>query len=466
MNDRNQPLWWNILTIAAPMIVSMTGFVFMQFIDSLFLSWYSSAAISAIVPAGMASWLLISPFNGTASYTSTLVAHYQGAGRVHRAFSATWHGLFFAAGASVVVALLGFTAGPLFTWAGHNPEVRLLEIAYFQIICWGSIVSIASGAVSGYFMGTGKTRVVMIANFCGFGINTLLDYLLIFGKWGFPELGMKGAAIATVLAQLVVVLVMIIVFIKEKSEYATPLNSIGFDKELFERLLRFGFPNGLRYGFEMLAWTVFIFFLGRIGAVELAASNIAFRINGFAFFPIVGLGYAIGILVGQAQGAKNPQMASRVTMTGFFLAEAWMVFMSIIFVLFPQQLFGMFEGNAHAVEFSEIIRQGVVILRFVAIYSLLDACNIIFISSLQSAGDTRWTLAVSVIAHVLFLGTLASIDYFRPDLWSEWLAATLFVWSVAFVWFFRFRSGAWKKIQVIEEVWKDAPNKEYCPQGQ
>ncbi len=190
-------------------------------------------------------------------------------------------------------------------------------------------------------------------------MNALLDYVFIFGKYGFPEMGIRGAAIATILAQLVVVLLMSVIFLKEKCDGVTPLSSVGFDKELFCRLLRFGFPNGLRYGFEMLAWTAFIFFLGRIGPVELAASNIAFRINGFAFFPIVGLGNAIGILVGQAQGSKNSGMASRVTMTGFFLAETWMIFMSAIFVLFPQQLFGVFEGDAHAFEFKEIISQGV-----------------------------------------------------------------------------------------------------------
>ncbi|HEX2958852.1 MAG TPA: MATE family efflux transporter [Chitinispirillaceae bacterium] len=466
MIEQNKPLWVQILTIAAPMIISMTGFVFMQFIDSLFLSWYSSAAIAAVVPAGMASWLLISPFNGTASYTSTLVAHYTGAGREQRAFSATWHGLYFTIGASIIVALLGFIAEPLFTWAGHDPAVRVLEIEYFKIICWGSFVSIASGAISGYFMGKGNTKVVMLANFSGFAMNALLDYIFIFGKWGFPEMGITGAAIATVLAQLCVLTVLATVFLRERYKGRAPLNCIAFDRDLFGRLVRFGFPNGLRYGFEMLAWTVFIFFLGRIGPVEQAASNIAFRLNGFAFFPIVGLGYAIGIFVGQSQGSKNPEMSSRVTTTGFLLAEIWMIFMAIIFILFPQQLYNLFDGGTHASEFSEIISQGVIILRFVAVYSLLDACNIIFISSLQAAGDTRWTLMMSVIAHVVFLSALAAIDYFRPALWLEWLAASFFVWSVALVWFFRFRSGVWKNIQVIEDEWDDEHDKEYCEQGQ
>lgn len=466
MIDQNKPLWFQILTIAAPMIISMTGFVFLQFIDALFLSWYSPAAIAAIVPAGMASWLLISPFNGTASYTSTLVAHYIGAGREHRAFSATWHGLFFAVGASVIVALLGFIAGPLFTWAGHDPAVRVLEIEYFQIICWGGFVAIATGAVSGYFMGKGNTKVVMLANFSGFAVNTLLAYIFIFGKWGFPEMGIKGAAIATVLAQFCVLIVLTISFLRERFLGRSPIDCVEFDRELFNRLLRFGFPNGLRYGFEMLAWTVFIFFLGRIGPVEQAASNIAFRLNGFAFFPIIGLGYAIGILVGQSQGSKNPQFSSRVATTGFLIAEIWMIFMAIIFVVFPQQLIGLFEGNTHTAEFPEIISQGVIILRFVAIYSLLDACNIIFISSLQAAGDTRWTLVISVIAHVLFLGSLVLIDHFKPGLWPEWLAATFFVWTIAIIWFLRFRSGVWKSIQVIEEEWDDEHDKVYCCQSE
>jgi MATE family multidrug resistance protein len=279
-------------------------------------------------------------------------------------------------------------------------------------------------------------------------------------------MGIRGAAIATVFAQLCVVLILVTVFMSEKFEGRSPLKCIEFDGELFKRLLRFGFPNGLRYGFEMLAWTVFIFFLGRIGPVEQAASNIAFRLNGFAFFPIIGLGYAIGIFVGQSQGSKNPEMSSRVTTTGFLLAEIWMIFMALMFLVFPQQLFGLFAGDSNAAEFSEIISQGVVILRFVAIYSLLDACNIIFISSLQAAGDTRWTLVISVIAHVVFLGSLAIIDHFKPGLWLEWLAATFFVWSIAIIWYFRFRSGVWKNIQVIEEEWDDEHDKIDCCQSE
>ena len=160
----------------------------------------------------------------------------------------------------------------------------------------------------------------------------------------------------------------------------------------------------MRFAFEMLAWTLFIFFIGRIGDNELAASNIVFRINSFAFFPIIGLGQAVGVLVGQAQGAGNISKTVRLTYTGFYLAEIWMIVIAAILVLFPFNILNLFNGNGVVGTYQPVIALGVILLRFVAVYSLLDACNIIFVSSLQSAGDTRWTMIFPSYPIAVFLG--------------------------------------------------------------
>ena len=176
MNQQNSPLWRQIISLALPLILSMTGLVLMQFVDALLLSWYSPEAIAAIAPAGMASYLLISLFLGASGFTSTLVAHYVGAGKPHRAFSAAWQGIYFSLLAGTVVFALGFTAKPLFSWVNHAEQVRIFEQSYFAITCWGAVAAIAAGAISGYFTGQGKTRIVMIVQLAGFALNAILDY--------------------------------------------------------------------------------------------------------------------------------------------------------------------------------------------------------------------------------------------------------------------------------------------------
>ncbi|HEX2958290.1 MAG TPA: MATE family efflux transporter, partial [Chitinispirillaceae bacterium] len=207
--------------------------------------------------------------------------------------------------------------------------------------------------------------------------------------------------------------------------------------------------------FEMLAWTLFVFFVGRIGDNELAATNIAFRINGFAFFPIIGLGQAVGVLVGQAQGAGNSKRTVRLTYTGFFIAEIWMIAIAVIMVLFPNNILNLFNGKECTENYMATAALGVILLRFVAIYSLLDACNIIFVSSLQSAGDTRWTMVFSIVAHGCFLAILAIADHLKVDIWFQWTTATIFVMMAALTWLLRFRSGKWMNIRVIEPFMKD-----------
>ena len=449
MSEKVSPLWHQILKLATPLILSMTGLMLMQFVDALFLSWYSADAIAAVGPASMASYLLISIFQGTAGFTSTLVAHYEGAGRSHRSFAATWQGIYISILAAVVLVFLGFLSEPLFKWVNHAPQIQQYESSYFAIILWGGFASVASAALSGFFSGRGKTATLMAVQLVGFGINAILDYALIFGRWGFPQWGMEGAAIATVAAQVIVLLVLFYLFLGSEVPGAHPWRDRVFEATLFKRLLRFGIPNGLRFGFEMLAWTVFVFFVGRIGNIELAATNIAFRINGIAFFPIVGLGQAVGILVGQAQGRRDPDRAVRLTYTGFFMAELWMILVALSFLLIPSQLYGLFRGD-EIQQYDLIVSTGVTLLRFVAVYSVFDAGNIIFVSSLQCAGDTRWTMMFSILAHSAFLAVLALADTFKLGIWFEWTAATFFVTIAAITWWLRFRSGKWKQIRLIE----------------
>lgn len=450
MKKNEKPLWAEILRLAMPLILSMAGIMVMQFVDALFLSWYSREAISAVVPAGMGGYLIVSPFQAMAGYTSTLVAHYFGAKKEHRAISATWQGIYCALASGCIVAAVGFFATPIFKLVGHDQSVQSLESIYFAILCWGAAPVAVSAAISGFFTGRGKTGVVMIIQLSGIALNAILAYLLIFGKSFFPEWGIAGAGISTIIAQLFSTLLLFAVFLRTKvKDCRSAWQDRAFNKELFLRLLRFGFPAGIRFGFEMLAWTGFILIVGRIGVHELAASNIAFRLNGIAFFPVIGVGQAVAILVGQAQGRRDIKQTIRVTFTGFILAEIWMLVTALIFVIFPGELYSFFSGDGYA-EFDKVAQVGKLLLQLVAVYCILDAGNIVFSSALQAAGDTKWIMFFAIITHMLFIFGLVIADIFKAGLLIEWLIATVFVMTVALLWLMRFLSDKWRSIQVIE----------------
>lgn len=437
-----------ILRIAVPMILSMSGFTIMNFVDGVFLARHSSEAVAAAGTAGLVSWLLTSFFVGIVGFTSTIVAHYHGSNREAREGVATWQGIRLAVLASGLLTLLSLFAGPLFRWVGHEPIVQANEIAYFQVMTTGSISCLVATAVCGFFLGRGETRYVFICQIAGQLLNAACGYGLIFGKLGMPEWGMIGAAVAAVLGQTLVVVLILIRFMMPR--YRQPCGTWSgrhFDASMTLRLLKFGIPNGFRSVVEMMAWTAFLFFIGRIGTTELAASTIAWRINGLVFFPTLGLSEAIRTLVGQSQARKDVALSLRTTWNGLFLAEVWMVAGAVVFLLFGQSLFQVFEGSTADSDLTQI---GVVLLRFVAAYSLLDACNLILVATLVAAGDTRVTFRISIVMYSAFVALLALADHLQVGLMAEWWMATFFVMITALVWLVRIRSSAWHNIEVVE----------------
>lgn len=447
------PLCGQILRLAAPLILSTTGLLLMQFTDGIFLSWYSAEAIAAVGAAGMASFFFSSLIMGATGYTTVLTAQYAGAGQPERIGSAVWQGAYLGLGAGFLGYALIPVGALLFRFVNHAPAVQQYEVQYFSIMCLGMPVALVGSALSGFFIGRGDNRVVMIIQLLGFTLNAGLAYGLIFGRLGLPAWGVAGSAWATVVAQAAVAAALAWAFLRRehRAGFGT-WSGRRWDPEMLLRLVRFGLPNGCRFGMEIFAWTVFLFFVGRIGTTELAATNIAWRINGLAFFPIIGLSEAIRMLVGQAQGRGDPTASVRITVQGLLVAEAWMLAAALTFILFPREYFALFRGSGAeaAAAFVAEADLGVVLLRFVAVYCLLDSFNIVLTGALQAAGDTRWTLIASILMHALFLGMLWTCDLLHLSVYVEWTIATVFVLAIALVWVFRFRTDAWKQIQVIE----------------
>ncbi len=442
-----------ILAVGVPLIFSYTGLMIMYFVDGLFLAWYSEEAIAAVVPASMVSHLLKSVFLGIAGYTSIFVAQYVGADRPGRVGAVVWQGIWFSVLAGGAIVLVSFAARPIFDWMGHEPSIRDLEIRYFQIMCWGAPVIILGGVLPGFFSGRGTTRTLMAVQLAGFVFNGFLDYGLIFGRFGLPEWGTAGAAVATVVSQSIVAAVLIMLYLQRRHRqvYAT-WTGRRFEPMLFWQLLRYGAPNGFRFAMEMAAWTMFIVYVGRIGVSEQTASNIAWRINGLAFFPMMGLSQAVGILVGQGQGRLCPDLSVRCTYRGLLICEIWMLGSAVLFLLIPRQLLGFFHNpdTMTPERFNELAALGVILLRFVALYCVLDSLSMIFLHALSGAGDTRWTFVVSALLNAVFIFVIAVIDRFHRDIYLIWGAATVFLMLQAFVWLARFRGGRWRTMRVID----------------
>jgi len=441
-----------VLMLAFPLILSTASWTVQQFIDRMFLSWYSAETIAAAMPAGMLNFACVSLFMGTASYVDAFVAQYHGAGRPDRIGPAIWQGVYVALLGGLVLALMVPLAGPIFRLVGHDPAVQVHEVTYFSILNLCAAPPIMAAALSGFYAGRGRPWPVLWVNLGGTLVNIVLDWLLIFGNCGLPEMGMAGAAIATAASGVFNALVYAwLIFRPSYDRVFHTLRGWRLERELFGRLLRYGLPAGVQFFFDMAAFTLFVLFVGRLGINELAATNIAFNISNFSFMPMIGQGIAVSVLVGQYLGRSQPDLAARSCWSGFWLASVYMGLIALIFVLVPQLFVAPFISARLAQQFASIRDLAVTLLRFVALYSLFDAMNIMFSSALKGAGDTRFVmvmiLCVGLVTMVVPVYITVAMGGSIYLCWS-FAALNIAVQGLVFVW--RFRGGRWQKMRVIE----------------
>ena len=444
-----------VLVVAIPLILSTATWSVQHFVDRMFLTWYSPEAIAAAMPAGMLNFSMVSIFMGTAGYVTTFVAQYYGARQFHRIGPALWQGVYVSLlGGLAIVCAIPF-AEPVFRLVGHSPLVQQNEVAYFKILCLGGGAYSASYALSGFFSGRGKTWPVLWVNVATTVVNLVLDYALIFGHWGFPELGIRGAGIATVAAG-VFSLLMFLVLLGSRSNNDTfhTIKGWRLEKDLFVRLLRYGFPSGVQFFLEMAGFTAFVLLVGRLGIASLAATNIAFNINTLAFMPMIGCGIAVSVLVGQYLGGDKPDRAQSVVYSGFHLTLVYMISIAAAYVLVPDVFVAPFALRADPEGFSEIYGFSIILLRFVAVYSVFDTMNIIFCSAIKGAGDTRYVMLVTVIlsVFVFILPVYLAVDVFEFGLMIAWVFATVYIILLGFIFYVRFLGGKWKTMRVIERT--------------
>jgi MATE family multidrug resistance protein len=391
---------------------------------------------------------------GTAGYVSTFVAQYYGARRYHRIGPALWQGIYISLIGGLVLLCVIPLAEPTFRLIGHSPQIQQHEVIYFQILCLGGGAYIGSYALSGFFSGRGRTWPVMWVNIATTAVNLVLDYALIFGHWGFPELGIRGAAIATVLAGIFSLLVFfVLLFSGEKDSIYHTRRGWRLEKELLSRILRFGFPSGVQFFLEIGAFTGFVLVVGRLGTASLAATNIAFNINTLAFMPMIGCGIAISVLVGQYLGAQKPDIAQSAVYSGFHLTFFYMASIAAAYVLLPDLFVAPFAHQADPEGFAEIYGYSVVLLRFVAIYCLFDTMNIIFCSAIKGAGDTRFVMIMTTFLSVfiLIIPVYLTVEVLGFGLMVAWVFATAYVISLGVAFYLRFLGGKWRSMRVIEQ---------------
>ncbi len=443
-----------VLKIAYPLIVSTASFSLMQFVDRVFLARYSAVSIQAALPAGLLSFTLMSGFMAVAGYANTFVAQYHGSGDARGCSRATAQGVWLSLFSWPIILALIPLGRFLLQLAKHSPDVLGQELDYLTILMLGGVTVPLGAAISSFFTGRGDTLTNMYAQLAGNLTNVFLDWVLIFGKGGFPEMGIRGAAIATVISGVVPPLILLVQYWRPHihAEFATR-DLWRLDWPLFRRLLRFGVPSGVHLVLDVSSFSVFVLMTGHLGALSLAVSNIALSINSLAFMPLVGISIAASTLVGQYQGRGESAIAARAGWTSLKIGLIYMAFMGLTYAILPQMYFQLFsERGAGGFELEELLQMGRRLLLLMAAWGLLDTVNLVLAGALKGAGDTRFVMWYSTLmAWGLFVpGEFWVIYIRRGGILDAWVFLAFVIATISSGFFLRFRSGRWKSIEVLD----------------
>lgn len=442
-----------LMSVALPLIISSGSIALMYVVDRIFLTWYSQEALAASLPAGMLFFTIISVALGMSQYTNTFVAQYEGAKRKDRVSASVWQGVYLSACTGAILLAVVPFSDRIFSWIGHDPEVQQQETEYFSVMCLGATPILLASVLACFFSGRGKTLVIMYVNVFGSLINVGLNYVLIFGHGPWPAWGIRGAAVATVIANVVTVLVYVFLFSRKdiSSEYETWTNW-RFDRELFARFIRYGFPNGVQFFVDFAGFTIFVLLVGQLGKTELAATSLAFNLNTLAFVPMLGIGTAVSTLVGKRIGENRPALAIRTTWIAFIISAAYMLVFVAIYLFLPDLILMPYAAYAEIDNFENARRHVVLLLRFVALYSFFDAMVIVFGSAVRGAGDTRFSLIFVFVAgwSLMVLPTFVAWAWYGGSLWVSWSACTAYIVVLGVGFLIRFRGGRWQSMRVIE----------------
>jgi len=420
-----------ILALALPVVAANVSQTLMGLVDTLMVGQLGAASLAAVGVATLLFSAIASTLKALDVPAQTLTAMRVGSGRDGEVGA-----VLGTAGAVTIMLGAGVTALGLWRpedWMGlvaRDAEVHRLGGEYLHWRVMGAIPFMLTFQLRAVYDGIGWTRVGMAVGIGMNVVNVLLNWVLIFGRIGVPALGVEGAAMASSLASLLAVAAFLAVMMRPHVRHRFRFLSLdNWRPALLGPMFRMAWPAGVQVLGALMAVLVFFAILGRISTVAVAAGNVVFRIAALSFMPGIGVGVAVQTLVGQCLGGGDPRGAVRVGWGGVSLSVLLMGAFSVLFLLIPGRLMGLFATDP------ELIRAGTPILRMMGLVQIFDAVGLTLAGALKGAGATRAVMVTDVsTAWLLFL----------PGAWFFGIHLDLGLngaWIGVLVWFFVYAGG-------------------------
>ncbi|MDP2316653.1 MAG: MATE family efflux transporter [Pseudomonadota bacterium] len=423
-----------VLGLAWPVMISMVSYSLMSAADAIAVGRLGTVPLAAIGLGVTTTFLFLGLPMGLVRGLRVATAQATGAERENIVDAYAWQAVWLGLGMGVLVAFASVLGPTVFHWLGGTPEVQAEALAYFRIKALAAPVVLLGMALTSWFEGRGDTKSPMRVNVVANLSHVVLVSVLVSGAGPIPGLGIRGAAWAGVIVLTGAALALVrMAWPTLRARSARPRRA------LLRESARLGLPIGVQRLLDITAWSALTGVLASVGDAELAAHTLAIRVLMLSFLPGLAIAEATAVLVGQAVGAKEPDVARRACRAGIVAAVSVMAVGGMGMVLVPELLIAPFHAGADVVPIARKL------LWIAAAFQLVDAVATVLYFALDGAGDTRFTLVSSIalswgvkLPVGVGLATVAGLGAV-----GAWLGLTgeLFVLLGVLLW--RWSSGRW-----------------------
>lgn len=383
------------LVLAAPLVIGQLTNFGMNFVDTVMAGRLGTVDLGAIA-VGSAVWSAGVLFSlGVLLAVSATVSQLDGAGRRLQAGEFTRQALWLSLALAAGLVALALGAGPLMVVLEVEPAVAAIAMGYLRAIAWGAPALVLMLTLRFFSEGSGHTRPTMYVGLLGIALNIPLNWMLMFGNLGFPRLGAVGAGYATAIV-LWLQLALMIGWVAARPQYrpfAVFGRWSGPNWREIVALLKVGLPIGFMVLMEGGLFVASALLIGTLGALPVAAHQVAMNYTGLVFMVPLGLAGAITVRVGNATGRGDPEGARRAGLVGIGMAVVFALFSAAVIVLFPEQIVRLYTADP------EVIALGATLLLFGAIFQLSDGVQVAAAGALRGLKDTRIPMVYSVLAY-------------------------------------------------------------------
>lgn len=417
--------------MSIPIMISMLVQAFYNVVDSIFVAQVSEKALTAVSLAFPIQNLVIAVSIGTAIGVNSLLSRSLGAKEFERAELSANNGIVLGFLSWIVFAVLGLTCSrTFFSLFTDDPELLAMGTRYISVCLVFSLGIFMDITCERILQSTGDTIHPMIIQSTGAVVNIILDPIMIFGWFGFPAMGVLGAAVATVIAQHVSG-IMAIHFVRKNKEVEIDRRFFKLKREIVRAIYAVGIPTIIMQAIGTLMLTGLNKILIAYGISAIAVLGVYFKIQSFIFMPVFGLNTGMIPVIGFNYGARKPKRITETLKVGSLIAISIMAVGMTIFMLFPDVLLGWFNASEQMMEI------GVVALPRISLCFLSASISIVLISFFQAIGDGYISMIVSITRQMVFLLPSAYLlgKFFGLDaIWFCFIIAEIasFILTLAF----------------------------------